>query len=410
VLLLCNLASRQHVILPQAHDARPPVQFVLNTPALARPPVGRVWLAFLLFLAAVTLGTGWDRRWHATHPFEDFWSPPHLFIYAMVLLLATVVAHLVAAPQVRRWFGPAYRLAVLPFPLPGALLLLGGGVATITLAGGLDSVWHTAFGLDETGWSTPHAMLGWGVLITTLGLIGSRLAFRRHGRPLAWLTATVFAFLALSATTGILLGPLGRNHSVEVLRGIASLPVLAADPSAHHTFRIYEAWNLTRAHPLFVVVSAFGVGAGLALVHRLAPGWITFLLVALLATLLPVPTDLGVARAFGLAATPRAWLPLPILPAALLWLGLRALRVAPPFAWLSTGLVFGLLVAWIWGAPTGLALLAAPAMLLGAQLGEGFFRAVDTPTPRTVLPVLALGLVMPALTGAVDLYLRTHTP
>lgn len=30
-----------------------------------------LWLA----VPAFGVGFGWDRRWHATHPFEDFFSP-----------------------------------------------------------------------------------------------------------------------------------------------------------------------------------------------------------------------------------------------------------------------------------------------------------------------------------------------
>lgn len=53
--------------------------------ASAESDVGTVdrpfWFAvFFDFLAfGVGVGFGWDRRWHATHPFEDFFSAPQLF-------------------------------------------------------------------------------------------------------------------------------------------------------------------------------------------------------------------------------------------------------------------------------------------------------------------------------------------
>lgn len=31
-----------------------------------------LWLAVVFDLMAFGVGFGWDRRWHATHPFEDF--------------------------------------------------------------------------------------------------------------------------------------------------------------------------------------------------------------------------------------------------------------------------------------------------------------------------------------------------
>ena len=44
-------------------------------------PANRVqWLAVVFDILAFGVGFGWDRSWHATHPFEDFFSPPHLFI------------------------------------------------------------------------------------------------------------------------------------------------------------------------------------------------------------------------------------------------------------------------------------------------------------------------------------------
>ena len=43
-------------------------------------------LAVAFDVLAFGVGFGWDRRWHATHPFEDFFSPPHLFVYSMHFL------------------------------------------------------------------------------------------------------------------------------------------------------------------------------------------------------------------------------------------------------------------------------------------------------------------------------------
>jgi hypothetical protein len=41
-----------------------------------------LWLAVSFDVLAFGVGFAWDRRWHATHPFEDFFSPPHLFVYS----------------------------------------------------------------------------------------------------------------------------------------------------------------------------------------------------------------------------------------------------------------------------------------------------------------------------------------
>ena len=42
-----------------------------------------LWLAVAFDVLAFGVGFGWDRRWHATHPFEDFFSQPHLFAPAV---------------------------------------------------------------------------------------------------------------------------------------------------------------------------------------------------------------------------------------------------------------------------------------------------------------------------------------
>jgi len=56
------------------------------------------------YLAAAGLGLGWDRAWHATHPFRDFFSPPHLFIYSMFALAMLSMARLCGSAQLRACF------------------------------------------------------------------------------------------------------------------------------------------------------------------------------------------------------------------------------------------------------------------------------------------------------------------
>lgn len=119
-----------------------------------------LWLAFLFILLGITTGRSWDRAYHATHPFDTFYSPPHTSIYGMALAAMFTPAFISFSPRIRPWFGPGFHLPLLPFELPGALGLLGGDLATLALAGALDDAWHSNFGLDETLWSTPHALLG----------------------------------------------------------------------------------------------------------------------------------------------------------------------------------------------------------------------------------------------------------
>jgi hypothetical protein len=76
-------------------------------------------------------------------------------------------------------------------------------------------------------------------------------------------------------------------------------------------------------------------------------------------------------------------------------------------------LCFGVLVYALWPpAPDvpPLALLAAPVMWLGALLGERVFAAVRAPTGALIRWLLLAGITAPLVTGATDLFLRTHTP
>jgi isocitrate/isopropylmalate dehydrogenase len=57
-----------------------------------------------------------------------------------------------------------------------------------------------------------------------------------------------------------------------------------------------------------------------------------------------------------------------------------------------------------------LALAGGLGMAAGASIGEKISRAIEAPTARSVaLTVAGLGVMVPALTGAADLYLRLHT-
>jgi hypothetical protein len=99
-------------------------------------------LSFAFLVVGIGIGVGWDRHWHGTHPFEDFFSEQHLFIYANVFLATAVAAHLTYIAHLRAVFGRGEKLPLLRFRVPGPLMLLGAGFVTIGLGGLFDGVWH----------------------------------------------------------------------------------------------------------------------------------------------------------------------------------------------------------------------------------------------------------------------------
>jgi hypothetical protein len=379
-----------------------------NADAVTSRAVRLIWFTLAFLLLAVIVGFGWDRAWHATHPFEDFWSPPHIFIYTTLAITAGILFRAVRDVGVRACFGHDDVAIPLVGRLPSALFLPVAGIFTIFLAGGLDSIWHSTFGLDETGWSLPHAMLGWGLLLTLFGLMAARLVIT--GASVGWFGRGLLALLVVASVPGVLLGPLGGNNTPALVREVAALPVLASEGEVQHTFRIYLEWNITRTAPLFVPAAALASGIALRLGRGLVPNPFALLTVVTITTLFSVSGELRTARYLGIEDDPQNWLPLPLLPALLGFLIARLLRLPEAVAWLLAGLTFGVVATAWWEAPGYLSLIAAPALLLGANVGawlEGIIRHPE-PVPARNL-ALILGLAVPLCLGAVDLYLRANT-
>lgn len=367
-------------------------------------------IGFLL-LVTVIVGRAWDAWWHITYPFDGFWSPPHVFVYGMTTLVGLLTARLAFTPGLRRQFGPGFAVPRVPFEVPGPLFLLGGGLVALGVAGMLlDNLWHTAFGLNETGWSLPHAMIGTSLAVVTCGYIACNYALRG---PFGRGTALLYGFL-LVAVFQVVLGPLGQNSSPTAVEAVARIPVLAAQPEAQARFFLCVSNNLTRSNPAVVLLGPLWLGLGLAAARGIGGRWWAVLAVAAVWTLLALDSDSRGARwldQFGpVSGDPTSWMPLPLLPAALVWAAARGLGRSDDTAWALAGLAFGLLAASGWRmGPMAWALLplAAPAAIAGARLGGAVALTVLEPRrARSWALLLALALVAPAVTGGVDLYLR----
>lgn len=380
-----------------------------------------LWLSLFIAIVAITIGALWDGAWHANNPFDSFWSPPHVFIYTMATLSALTAATLGFDSRLRACFGPGFRVPVLKFEVPGALAILAGGFAVIGVAGLLDDVWHSSFGLDETGWSTPHSMLGWGILVAMLGFVSSRLALARH-RPMSRITPYVLAFLLLSSSAVPFMGPIYANHSPEAVQAVASIPVLAMQPEFQHTARIYLEWDLTRTNPLFVPLAALWCGAALAMVRGLDPRKRVLLASALAFTLFAgeklkagiIDQNYGTS----LAEAPMNYAALAVIvPAALLAIAVWR-KWDARIGYGLAGLGIGLVAFATWGSKgpmpaLALALVfAAPLVaIVGSRIGRAIFAVVREPRElpvKTMVPLLGFGV--PLATGLVDLCLRTVTP
>ena len=366
------------------------------------------WLlaAIVLSLLAFGVGAAWDRAWHTRNPFEDFLSPPHLFIYTTHFLATLALAKIAFTPELRVHFGRPMRMPLLG-DMPAALIFAGGGFGVIALAGFFDAIWHSAFGLAETAWSFPHAMLGSGILLSLLGFVSARLALA-HDRPLARWAPALFAVVLMATMLGVLLGPLDNYRSLEHVRAVARIPILAATPEFQHTARIHEQWNLTRLNPLFLPLSALVIGMGLAFARQLVGKTWVFLVVALIATLLSGERD--TAEYLGIAGDPKNTAPIPFIVPAVAFALLARTPIGEAWSWRLGGLLYGVAAGAVW--PSGLfpVITAAPAMSLGAPLGSLIADIVRSPDVRVWRLLLAVGLALPVTTGTIDLFLRGRTP
>ena len=73
------------------------------------------WLlaAVVLSLLAFGVGAAWDRAWHTRNPFEDFFSPPHFFIYTTHFLTTLALATIAFTAELRRHFGRPMHMPIL---------------------------------------------------------------------------------------------------------------------------------------------------------------------------------------------------------------------------------------------------------------------------------------------------------
>lgn len=348
-----------------------------------------LWLAVIFDFLAFGVGFEWDKRWHATHAFEDFFSPPHLFIYTMHLCATITLAYIAFTPGLRRWFGETFRLPLVPFPIPGAIGLAGAGFGIVALAGIFDAIWHSSFGLDETNWSFPHSMLGWGLFIAFLGITSCRVALREW-RPIGPFSAIVFGFLVLAVSVERFAGPLANNLSPEVIRFISRIPVLAAEPDFQHTTRIYLAADIHRYNPLFVPLISLSAGMGLGLLRSFDARW--WLAVALTALLTWTSTFIPY-----------------VVPGIVLVMG--GSRHGSRAIWILAGIGFAFTTSAIWVGTPGGPLVGTLLFIVGSVLADRIWKVVAAPTRTGVIALTTLaGIVMPALTGIVDLSLRARIP
>ena len=264
----------------------------------------------------------------------------------------------------------------------------------------LDFLWHSAFGLDETAFSFPHSLLGFGLLLTFWGFISSRINLNHVKQPSVG-SMLFFSYFLLGVH------PIFYKLTVtpEAMRTIAQIPVLFDDPQAQRGFRLALTYNLTRLHPLFVPASAAAAGIVLAITWDFLQKRVKWMIsILFILSVLNTIQDFGMARYFGLEKEKINWAQIPLLATFLIYLLCRRLGMNEWWSWGFAGLLYGIVTASTWPSETGI--FAVPMMLLGVYLGKKIWGTIEIPTLKKVIYVAGGCIGLSFVYGMLDLIMR----
>jgi hypothetical protein len=227
-----------------------------------RPTIIR--LITISLFSAVLAGT-WDVWWHGALGRESFWSPPHLLLYASVILAIASGFYGWRKTGER----PMKRLAIVLFLVPASAPF--------------DELWHRLFGVEQASsplivWSPPHVVL-------VLALVGSFFFLFHHlrrdddivARHLLQSTALASA-LSLLVFLASPLEPMGSYH----LAGFAGAGVGSGMIAA--MFLLGQEWmrrfgSAISVAGIFMLLAAMNFGEKLAPTTTIQPhdhalGWL----------------------------------------------------------------------------------------------------------------------------------------
>jgi len=139
----------------------------------------RLSIAIIMLLGVFELifGMAWDGQWHAAVGRDQFFTPPHVMMYAAVAIEGLLCLGMVLAETMRYRRGiPGVNdqttsrvLGIFHAPL--GFIVTGFGMFMILLAAPLDNYWHVLYGIDVTVWSPFHIMGLLSSLIAFLGIV-----------------------------------------------------------------------------------------------------------------------------------------------------------------------------------------------------------------------------------------------
>jgi hypothetical protein len=115
------------------------------------------------------LGVYWDIAWHIDKGRDSFFSPPHNFIYAFMLIV--LVMSLVGLVRDKR--DTPFHLSIGRAQLHPGILIVAVGAMLVLFFAPADELWHRVFGPDASLWGPMHLI---GLLGFTMATFGGLLS------------------------------------------------------------------------------------------------------------------------------------------------------------------------------------------------------------------------------------------
>jgi hypothetical protein len=115
------------------------------------------------------LGVYWDIAWHIDKGRDSFFTPPHNFIYAFMLIVLTMSLYGLLRDQ----RDTPFHLKIRHIKLHPGVLIVAVGAMLVLFFAPADDLWHRMFGPDATLWGPMHLI---GLLGFTTATFGSLLS------------------------------------------------------------------------------------------------------------------------------------------------------------------------------------------------------------------------------------------
>ncbi|MCF6472770.1 hypothetical protein FAF44_30885 [Nonomuraea sp. MG754425] len=171
-------------------------------PHIPRREVAGAWV-LLLGYATLLTGMVWDGQWHGDVGPDNFWTAPHLLLYAgtgiigLTCLIVVLLSTWARGPATSTPSATVLRTFRAPWPF-----LVGGlGASGNLLYAGSDLWWHEVYGFDIAAGTTPsHFGLGLSIQVEIFAMIMAFAVLRRT-RAERWGLALAVGLATLGSTS-----------------------------------------------------------------------------------------------------------------------------------------------------------------------------------------------------------------